>query len=146
MKTVLSLACFVVALAALPAPSAAESPDDILVIANTSLPVSAVNPVELKDFFLRKKTAWQSGDTVVPVHATSGSRLRADFCTRVLGMSANEEKLYWKAAQIRTGQESPASFANTLKAVFKLRGSVSYIYRADYREGVAKVLLVLPSQ
>ncbi len=37
----------------------------------------------------------------------------------------------------------PATFSNLLKAVFKVNGSVGYVFRSDYKEGVVKVLMVL---
>jgi ABC-type phosphate transport system substrate-binding protein len=126
--------------------AAAESPDDILIVVNKSVTAGSTTVAELRNIFLKKKTSWRTGDQVVPVHATSGSKLRSAFQKRLLGMSATEEREYWKNAKIKHALMEPATFNDTLKAVFKLRGAVSYVFRSQYKEGVAKILLVLPAQ
>ncbi len=124
--------------------SVAESPHDILIIANVAIQANAVSMQELRDIFLKERTYWSKGGRAIPVHYREGSDLRNAFRTIVLGFQPNEEKTYWQERFIKTGTEAPPSFSNTQKAVFKLRGSVSYIFRKDYREGVSKILLVVP--
>lgn len=145
MRKAAGFLVFVVALAAGSTPARGESADDILVIANKSVSVGSISKNELRDIFLKKKTSWGRGGQAIPLHAAEGSELRAEFRKRVIAMSRAEEQLYWQQFQIKKGEPQPASFGNTLKAVFKIRGSVSYVYRSQYKEGVAKVLLVLPA-
>lgn len=121
-----------------------ESPSDILVIANNAAPASTLSLEEVRSIFLKKRASWSAGGKVVPVHAKEGSALRKSFQQRVLAMTAAEEAGYWQDQKIRRGLEGPAEFTNPLKAVFRIKGSVSYVFRSDYKEGVAKVLLVIP--
>jgi ABC-type phosphate transport system substrate-binding protein len=124
----------------------AESPKDILIIVNKAATVGKTTVDELKDVFLKKRSSWSSGGKVIPVHAPEGSPLREDFRKRVLSMSASEEASHWQVRKIKAGDSKPAEFGDTLKAVFKLRGAVSYVYRSQYKEGTANVVLVLPAR
>lgn len=122
----------------------ANSPDDILVIANNSVGVSSLSVEDVRAIFLKKRTSWQSGGKAIPVHAKDGTSLRQAFLERVLGMTSGEETSYWQDQKIRKGIDGPTEFSNPLKAVFRIQGGISYVFRSDYKEGVAKVLLVLP--
>ena len=62
---------------------------------------------------------------------------------KVLGMDAAKETAYWQEQKIKKGHTPPPELSNTQKAVFSLKGSVSYCYRKDFKKGAAKVLLVL---
>ncbi len=135
-----------IALLLLPARHAlAESPDDILIVVNLSSKVTEAELGELRAIFLKKRTRWKSGDKVVPVHAKAGTELREAFRTRLLEMASYDEKSYWQEQQIRHGLDPPASFKIPLKAVFKLRDAVGYCFRHEFRESVAKILLVIPA-
>ncbi len=125
-------------------PAVAENPNDILVVANQGVSVDAVSIRDLKAIFLKRRSNWKNGGKVVPIHAKEGSALRNAFVSRVLGMDAVKERAYWQEVMVKSGTRKPPEFSNTLKAVFKLRGGVSYIYRTQYREGVSKILLVIP--
>ena len=137
---------FLIFLIGLPGSAGSENPSDIMVIANSNVDEKTIDTFELKDLFLKKRTNWGSGDKAIPLNALEGSALREDFRSRVLGLSAMEERLYWQERIVKTGVSEPAEFGNTLKAVFQLRGSIGYVYRSQYREGVAKVLLVVPAK
>ncbi|MDD5306172.1 MAG: hypothetical protein PHU25_02515 [Deltaproteobacteria bacterium] len=123
---------------------AADNPRDILIIVNLGASVGDVTIDQVRDIFLKKRTDWGSGLSAVPVHARKGSPLRRDFLEHVLKISQDQEDEYWAKMTIRFGFPGPPEFANTLKAVFRLRGAVSYVYRGEYKEGVAKVLFVVP--
>ncbi len=125
-------------------PATADSPQDILVIVNASVKNEKVTRDELKAIFLKKRASWGNGVRAVPVHSNNAA-LRDDFRERLLQMSEGEELRYWQQFQIQKGEAKPVAFGNTLKAVFQLRGAVSYIYRSQYREGATNVILVLPA-
>lgn len=126
-------------------PARAENPNDILVIANLGVKTNSIALDELRDAFLKKRTNWGSGERVVPLNVSDNPKLRDEFRAAVLKMSATEEQRYWQTRKIKEGDSEPAAFGNIQKAVFKLRGAVSYIYRSKYKEGVSKVVLVLPA-
>jgi len=132
-------------LLAAPLGASAESPQDILIIVNKSAGVKKVSVNELRDVFLKKRASWSVGGKVIPVHASEGSALRDDFRRKVLNMSSADEKKYWQDKKIKSGDSKPAEFGDTQRAVFKLRGAVSYIYRSQFKEGSANIVLVLPA-
>lgn len=123
--------------------ASAENPNDILIIVNRSVKANKIEIDELKDIFLKKRTNWSSGERAVPLNVASDPKLREEFRASVLNMSATEEKRYWQTRKIKGGDGEPAEFGNVLKAVYKLHGAVSYIYRSDYKEGIVKVVFVL---
>lgn len=129
----------------LPSTASADSPNDIIVIAHSSVGTSSISKDVLRDIFLKKRTSWGNSGNVKPINASDGSELRKQFIEQVLLMTPEEEKRYFQEEKIKNGLQEPNSFSNTQKAVFKLRGSVSYVYRSDFKEGVAKVLLVIPA-
>jgi ABC-type phosphate transport system substrate-binding protein len=124
----------------------ADSPDDILIVVNKSVPINSVSSAELKAIFLKKKTRWKNGSKAIPIHAKNGTPLRKAFGQRLLNMEQSREKSYWQEQKIRTGTLPPITFSNLLKAVFKVNGAVSYVFRSDYKEGVVKIIMVLASE
>ena len=123
----------------------AESPDDILVVANNALSVSSVSNAELKSIFLKERTRWRNGAKVIPIHAKEGTPLRRAFLRRLLNMEESRERAYWQEQKIKRGALPPAAFSSSLRAVFQIKGSVAYVFRSDYKEGVAKIVAVLES-
>jgi ABC-type phosphate transport system substrate-binding protein len=130
---------------ALPAAALADNPKDILIVANTAAGAGKVSLAEIRDMFLKKRTTWPGGAKIVPVNVNDGSGLRSDFRSKVLGMTAAEERSYWQERKIKAGESTPSEFGDTLRAVFKLRGAIGYVYRSQFKEGTAKVLLVIPA-
>lgn len=132
-------------LCALPCAEAEAAPDDLLIIANRSVDAKTITRAALKQVFLRQRSRF-AGMHVVPVNARDRTTPRADFRARVLKMTRAEELRYWQEYRIRHGGRPPAEFRNVLKAVFKIRGAIGYVTRSRYREGVAKILLVIPAE
>ena len=121
----------------------AES-DDILIIANIKVPVSEVSVGELKTLFMKRRQTWRDGSKAIPIHAKD-KQLRTVFQERVLGMTGQQEALFWQNQKIKHGTSEPATFANTQRATFAVKGSVSYVWRRDHKAGVNKVILVIPN-
>jgi len=144
-RVLLAIALLLTTVLAAPSPASSDDPEDILVIVNNAVGAKKAKVDEIREIFLKKRTNWPGGGTAVPVNAGEGTALRKEFRRRVLSMNAREEQDYWNDKKIKTGVSCPVEFGNTLKAVFKLRNSVSYVYRSQYREGVARVLMVLPA-
>ena len=82
---------------------------------------------------------------MVPINAMGSSPLREAFRTQVLQMTAAEETRYWQDMKIKKGLTPPSEFGNVQKAVFNLKGSVSYVFRSEHKGGVTKVLLEIPA-
>ncbi len=138
-------AAIVLAMVQWPVSAAAQDPKDILIVANPSFHDTAITVDHTREIFLDKRRNLPSGAKVIPINAPAGSAVRNDFRARVLKMSAEDEKTYWKDQKIKMGNNSPPEFKQTQKAAFKIRKGVSYVYRSDFKQGVSKVLLVVPS-
>ena len=141
----IGLAVVITAVLAVPV-GAEDNPNDILVVVNKSVKTDTLSKGELRDIFLKRRKIWQLGQKVVPVNAKAGLPIRKAFRQAILNMSKREEDAYWQKQTIMTAEGEPVRFGHRLKAVFKLRGSVSYVYRYEYREGVVKVLMVIPAE
>lgn len=126
----------------------AEGPDDLLVIANASVPEDKLDIEDLEDIFLKRRSHWNGSMKIVPIHASAGSKIRDDFLALILEMSASDEGRYWQDKKIREGVTPPVEFSGSLKAVFKLKGGIGYVYRSQFKEGMkgVKVVFVLEAK
>jgi ABC-type phosphate transport system substrate-binding protein len=120
----------------------ADNPDDIVVIANRNLPVSALSLTEVKRIFRKEVTVYQ-GNRLQPIHAKSGSALRVQFVSRVLGMNDSGEQKYWQDMRVKKGMRPPIELSNTVRAVFSAPGAISYCFRKDFNPTTAKMLLTI---
>jgi len=120
--------------------TAADAPGEFLIIANKSVKVNSISKAQLRQIFMKRQESWPDGSRVVPINAKIGSPLRSSFVKEIIGMSSSEEKYYWEKEKIRSGVKPPPEFGNTIKGVFKLKGSVGYCYRSDFIEGVVKII------
>ena len=129
----------------LTAKSGAEAdPNDILIIANSRVSENEISVRELKTLFTKRRKTWKDGSQVIPIDAKDAS-LRKHFQEKVLGMTPEQSTLFWQNQKIRHGISAPATFSNTQRATFAVKGSVSYVWRRDYKKGVNKVILVVPN-
>lgn len=126
-------------------PARADDPNDILVVVNKTVSSPEVSLEDVRNLFLLHRTTLGSNERAIVLNAKSGSTLREDFRRRVLDMSAEEELRFWQERKVRSGQGAPAEFSNPLKAVFKIKHAVGYVYRHQYKEGVVKVVKVIPA-
>lgn len=120
----------------------AESPDDIVIIANKTFNVSELSVVDVRRMFKKEITTWK-GASVKPIHAPGGSLLRQSFVVRGLGMNEAAEQKYWQDMKVKKGTSPPFELSNTIRAVFSAPGAISYCFRKDFNPAVAKMLLVL---
>lgn len=126
-----------------PAATAAKDVSEpILIVANKSVSANKASLDEIKAIFLKKKFTWKTGGKAIAITPSSPA-LRAAFAHKVLGMNPTQEKAYWQDFKIKKGTTAPPEFGNNLKAVYKIKGSVSYIFKSQYKEGVVKILLEL---
>lgn len=145
-RLALGAVLFFIGTFAQPIPSRADSPEDILIIVNKNVMEKGVTLDDVRDIFLKKRTRWDKSGKAVPVNASKNSKLRNEFISRVLEMTPNEEIAYWQARKIKNGVDPPVSFANNQKAVFHLKGAISYVYRSELLQNVAVILFVLPAE
>ncbi len=142
--TILAIGIWMIYSVLFPTISTAESPEDIVVFVHQTGTLKSISIDELKQLFLKQKTSWSSGESVVTINAPEGSSLRNQFRTAVLAMTAVEEATHWETVRIRNQIAKPAEMLNTPKAVFRLKNAVSYAFRKDVPDNVVKVILVIP--
>ncbi|MCU0662330.1 MAG: hypothetical protein MUC50_08395 [Myxococcota bacterium] len=121
-----------------------EDPYDLMIVCNKAVKDN-IDVATVRDLFLRKRLTWPSGANVVPINASMGSKLRREFQRRVLLITDAEETKYWEKNKIMSALTAPPEFEGTLRAVFKLSGSLTYVFRAQFKEGVSRVMFVVPS-
>jgi hypothetical protein len=147
-RTVLLAIVFFLGIWAWSPASRAEDPNDLLIVANKTVPVDTTTPEELRVIFFKKKTSWKRGREIQPIHAPTNSPERKAFARRVLGKSHQEAHRAWNDRQVMYGiippPELPSDDHARLRRVFSTKGAISYVWRKDYLEGVTKILLVLP--
>jgi ABC-type phosphate transport system substrate-binding protein len=101
-----------------------------VVIVNPSNNIAGVDRDFLADAFLKKITAWQSGDVIHPVDLPGNSRVRRDFSEDVLHRSISEVKGYWQQ-RIFSGRDVPPpeldDDAAVVAYVLKNNGAVGYV-------------------
>ena len=115
----------------------------VAVASNNDVSVDKISLAEVRNLFLGWQTVWSGGGKVVKINAKEGSPIRAAFRNKILRMTREQEGRHWKDQKVRKGLRPPVEFGNVLKAVFKLKRSVSYVYRSEYKPGVVKVLAVV---
>ena len=77
MKTLSFATALALALVAVVGSTArAESPDDILVVANNAVGVDKISQAEARGLFLKHRKSWSGGGKAIPIHAKSGTRDR----------------------------------------------------------------------
>lgn len=121
------------------------NPNDLIIIVNNQVQTNRLTIEQVRSYFLYDRTSWSAGNRAVPINAKNAA-LRSAFRRKVLGMSASEEDRFWREYMVRTGKKAPPEFSNTMKAVYRLKGGISYVFRKDFKEGVAKVVLTIPSE
>ncbi len=119
----------------------AESPDDILVIANKAVKADSLSAADVRRLFLKESD--QAGGAQVIVINSKDAALRDAFRAKALKMSASEEEKYWQDQKVRSGLSKPSAFANSIKAVFSVKKGIGYCFRKDYKDGLAKIVLAL---
>lgn len=122
----------------------AEAENDLLIIVNRTVDPDGLSLDLIRDYFLKRRSRWPNGSKVIPVNAKAGAEARRAFQARVLEMHPDEEKLFWSDQKIRKGLTPPPEIQQNQRAVFKLKGSVSYVLRRDFKKGVATIVLVVP--
>lgn len=124
--------------------SAANRPDDLLIVTNKSVATDSISLGDTKAIFLKMRKSWRHGGKVVAIHSSKSS-VKKVFLARVMGMTPKEDVAYWQKQKVVSGEIAPPEFSNTLRAVYKIKNALSYCLRKDYTEGVVKILAVVPS-
>jgi len=109
-----------------------------LVIVNSSVSVTALDPDALKNIYLGNKSQWSDGTRIIPVMLERGPA-HESFIKNVVKKSLAQFSSYWQQA-IFTGKGQPpqsfASEAELVSYVAKTKGAIGYIGPSTAHEGV----------
>ena len=100
------------------------------VIVHDSNPIDSISKSDLADYFLKKKTRWQSGRAITPVDQSEKSPARDQFSRNVLGKEVPWVKSYWQR-MIFSGRATPpaelSSDAEVLAFVSSNPDAIGYL-------------------
>lgn len=119
---------------------------EIVVIVNAANPVATLDKAAVRAYYLKLKPNWADGEKVRAVDIPSEAGERAEFVTKVLGMSVAEFERHWIERQYANG-DGPPSKAPDEAAVIKLvqlfKGGIGFVTRAALEKaGDARIKVV----
>ena len=119
----------------------------VVVVANSSVSVTAIPPDDLREIFLGAKYSLSNGAKVTPVLLKSGP-VHDLFLKSYLGKTAEGFRTWWLQI-VFTGQgllpKTFASEADLVDYVSRTRGAIGYATRANVR-GSVKCIPIKPDQ
>jgi ABC-type phosphate transport system substrate-binding protein len=112
------------------APAAGTAAEPFVLIVNSANSVSRLEPQEVSNLFLKKKTAWPDGVKTAPVDLSESHPVRESFSKRIHGKSVGAIKAFWQK-MIFSGQEVPPpekdSPSEVVAFVRSRRGGIGYV-------------------
>ena len=119
--------------------------EELIVIANPSVPVASLSTDELASIYLLKMTAWRGGGNIVPVNREASHPARTFFSDIVLRQPPNALTAYWN--QMHFKGKSPPLIQESDQAVLafvqNVPGAIGYISASVQPQNV-KVLARVP--
>jgi len=119
--------------------------EELIVIANSSVPVFNLSQNELASIYLLKTTVWRDGANIVPVNREATNAARALFSDTVLRQPPNALTAYWNQMHFK-GKAPPLvqeSDQAVLAFVQNVPGAIGYISNAVQPQNV-KILARVP--
>lgn len=122
----------------------AASAQDVVLVVNKSVQISAIRAADLRAIFTGEKTRFADGSHAVPV-TLKGGPAHEVFLRNHLGESPDEFRAQWRKA-VFTGQGAmPKTFDSEsalLEYVAVTPGAVGYVSRISSQDGVKLLALV----
>lgn len=122
----------------------AASAQDVVLVVNKSVQISAIKAADLRAIFTGEKTRFADGSHAVPV-TLKGGAVHEVFLRNHLGESPDEFRAQWRKA-VFTGQGAmPKTFDSEsalLEYVAATPGAVGYVSRISSQDGVKLLALV----
>lgn len=100
------------------------------IVVNSSNTTNSITKKEASDFFLKKKTKWSNGSTVIPVDLSSRLKIREDFSQQVHGKSTAAVRNFWQQAAFSGTASAPAeksTDSEVMEFVKKNAGAIGYV-------------------
>jgi len=108
------------------------------VIVNKSNPNVTLTTKEVSNFFLKKKTKWDTGEKVLPVDLNSRSTVRQSFSKEIIGKSTGAVKSYWQQYVFAGKGNPPIEKNNDAEVINYIKthtGAIGYVSpQADISE------------
>jgi ABC-type phosphate transport system substrate-binding protein len=102
----------------------------VAIIVHKDNPQAALNAEEARTYFLKKTSAWKSGEKIRPVDVEGEPDLRAAFLAKVLKMSAQDLERHWLEIKYQSA-ESPPKRVDDADAVIKyvsaFKGAIGFV-------------------
>jgi ABC-type phosphate transport system substrate-binding protein len=112
------------------------------VIVNASNSTTSISQSDIADYFLKKKTKWSSGATVLPIDQVTKSSTRAGFCKELMKKSVSQVQAYWQQA-VFAGKGTPPRELNSDEDVVNFvknnPGAIGYVSGSANTSGVKVV-------
>ena len=123
---------------------------EIVVIVNASNPAATLDKAAVKAYYLKQRPTWADGERVRSVDIPDDPGARAEFVTKVLGLTIAEFERHWISQQYASG-DGPPSKAPDEAAVIKLvqlfKGGIGFVSKAALEKaGDVRVKVVLTTQ
>ncbi|HEY6768315.1 MAG TPA: hypothetical protein VI386_26460 [Candidatus Sulfotelmatobacter sp.] len=122
----------------------AASAQDVVLVVNNSVQISAIRSADLRAIFTGEKTRFADGSHAVPV-TLKGGPAHEVFLRNYLGENPDQFRVQWREA-VFTGQGAmPRAFASEsalLEYVAVTPGAVGYVSRISSQDGVKLLALV----
>jgi hypothetical protein len=116
---------------------------DYKIVVNEANPVSELSRADVAQLFLKKKTAWPSGQAVVPVDQSSG-RARAAFSQEVLEKDLASMRRYWQQLVFSGRASAPEEKPSDAAVVAYVRdtpGAIGYVSGSAPTAGVKPIVV-----
>lgn len=119
------------------------SAEDLVVIGNRSVPVSSLDPRDVKNIYLGKMKVWDNGMKVQFVTLKDGD-IAERFLKQYVKKNPSMFSKYWKKKVFTGGGKPPKAFSrekDLVKYVAETKGAIGYISSKSLSESV-KILSV----
>ena len=117
---------------------------DFKIVANASVPATALSKSELSDLFMKHTLRWSTGEMAQPAEPPEASPLREPFCREIHGKSAAVVRVYWSRL-IFAGRSTPSvakgSDDEGVAFVRSTPGAIGFVARATAAAGVKEIAL-----
>jgi ABC-type phosphate transport system substrate-binding protein len=122
------------ALVAVPAGAPHADQGGLIVIVHKDNPQAALNAEEARTYFLKKSSAWPSGEKIRPVDVDGDPALRAAFLAKVLHMSAQDLERHWLEIKYQAAESPPKRVDDAegvIRYVGAFKGAIGFLPAAS---------------
>jgi ABC-type phosphate transport system substrate-binding protein len=109
------------------------------VIVNQTNNISSLSAQEVSDLFLKKKSKWSNGNSVLPVDLSASSNVRANFSQYIHKKNTAAVRSFWQQAAFSGTASAPPEKSNdseVIEYVKKNPGAIGYVSESVALSGV----------